>query len=448
MPISDYITNLLHLQDNRIRVIDICEETIDNNICTVIYVIRDLVPHMCPNCKSSLISILNYYLRSIKYLDSYGYTSIIKYKQRRFKCNECNKTFNENCFLVKKHNTISNATIMKVLEECRTKQSFKDIAKSTNISLPTAIQLFTQHASPTRNTLTEVLCFDEFKASTNAGKYAFIIGDPIGREIIDVIKTRTQDFLYEYFNKIPLEERLEVNYIITDLFEPYKSVIHNCFWKSTHIADRFHWIRISTKCFNDLRVRIMKYYQELGKKQNNKYNKYSLYASRLKRYWKIFLTNKYQLKDKNKYDIVSYNYSYRRDMSLNDIIENLVNSDTNLENGYLLLLELYDISVNCTYENIQTELKAWIGRAYDLIEDLPEFKEAITAYSNWFNEICNSFIIHPKLKKRLSNGFIEGKNNYCKVIKRTGFGYKCFDTYKARILYTNSKQLKPYNNKR
>lgn len=44
----------------------------------------------------------------------------------------------------------------------------------------------------------------------------------------------------------------------------------------------------------------------------------------------------------------------------------------------------------------------------------------------------------------MTNGFIEGKNNYCKVIKRIGFGYKDFDTLRAKILYSNAKEKIPY----
>ncbi|HHX00459.1 MAG TPA: transposase, partial [Acholeplasmataceae bacterium] len=72
------------------------------------------------------------------------------------------------------------------------------------------------------------------------------------------------------------------------------------------------------------------------------------------------------------------------------------------------------------------------------------FKSVAATYKVWLNEIVNSFIINPKTNKRMSNGFIEGKNNYIKVIKRIGFGFKDFETFRAKILYTNSKNKLPY----
>ena len=45
----------------------------------------------------------------------------------------------------------------------------------------------------------------------------------------------------------------------------------------------------------------------------------------------------------------------------------------------------------------------------------------------------------------LINGFIEGKNNLVKTIQRAAFGYKDFNTFRAKILYVDDKN-KPYKN--
>lgn len=70
---------------------------------------------------------------------------------------------------------------------------------------------------------------------------------------------------------------------------------------------------------------------------------------------------------------------------------------------------------------------------------IPEFKKIVLIYRAWIDEIVNSFIIDPITHKRLSNGFIEGKNNLCKVIKRIGFGYSDFDVYRYKIINCNKQ---------
>ena len=46
---------------------------------------------------------------------------------------------------------------------------------------------------------------------------------------------------------------------------------------------------------------------------------------------------------------------------------------------------------------------------------LPEFKELLKTFANWRQEILNYF------DYRITNGFVEGKNNRIKTIKRTAY---------------------------
>jgi transposase len=53
----------------------------------------------------------------------------------------------------------------------------------------------------------------------------------------------------------------------------------------------------------------------------------------------------------------------------------------------------------------------------DLIEQssLPEFKQLLSMLTNWREEILNYF------DYRITNGFVEGKNNRIKTIKRMAY---------------------------
>ncbi len=64
---------------------------------------------------------------------------------------------------------------------------------------------------------------------------------------------------------------------------------------------------------------------------------------------------------------------------------------------------------------------------------LPEFKELLHTLDNWREEILNYFD-YP-----ITNGFVEGKNNRIKTIKRMAYGYRNMDNFRLRILATNSK---------
>ena len=64
---------------------------------------------------------------------------------------------------------------------------------------------------------------------------------------------------------------------------------------------------------------------------------------------------------------------------------------------------------------------------------LYEFKELLHTLDNWREEILNYF------DYRITNGFVEGKTNRIKTIKRMAYGYRNTDNFRLRILATNPK---------
>jgi len=69
-------------------------------------------------------------------------------------------------------------------------------------------------------------------------------------------------------------------------------------------------------------------------------------------------------------------------------------------------------------------------------DSLPEFKELLHTLDNWRDEILNYF------DYRITNGFIEGKNNRIKTLKRMAYGYRNMNNFRLRILATNSIDLR------
>lgn len=64
-------------------------------------------------------------------------------------------------------------------------------------------------------------------------------------------------------------------------------------------------------------------------------------------------------------------------------------------------------------------------------DSLPEFKKLLYTLTNWREEILNYFD-YP-----ITNGFVEGKNNRIKTIKRSAYGYRNMGNFRMRILATN-----------
>ena len=193
----------------------------------------------CPNCGSINYKKNGSYTRTIKHIPFLGYNCIIKLKQPRLKCRDCNKNFNYSCKLIRKYSTISNQLKVSILYECKEKQSFKNVSDRFDVSINTIMRTFNDNVFVERKMLSRVICIDEFKADTEYGKYALIIGDPVKGEILDVLPKRTQDYIYYYFQNLTSEERKTVQIVITDMNIAYRTVVRNLFFDSIHIVDRF-----------------------------------------------------------------------------------------------------------------------------------------------------------------------------------------------------------------
>ena len=156
----------------------------------------------------------------------------------------------------------------------------------------------------------------------------------------------------------------------------------------------------------------------------------------MKSFYKVFLANKYR-KEGTYYTEELNKKLYDKHVTRQEILEIIFNSSLEIDNAYWLLQDLYKISIFSSFDSFYKDINEWFDKVRE--SNINEFKKVMNTYRDWFKEIRNSFIIDGITKKRLTNGFIEGKNNISKVIKRIGFGYKKFDNLRNRILYSNKE---------
>ena len=88
-----------------------------------------------------------------------------------------------------------------------------------------------------------------------------------------------------------------------------------------------------------------------------------------------------------------------------------------LEMAWQLTEELRTWYATSTVTTAETLLDAWIARVQTL--GLEPLRKTLSAFKNWRHEILACFQFLPM---RLSNGFVEGKNNRTKAIMRQGYG--------------------------
>jgi transposase len=76
------------------------------------------------------------------------------------------------------------------------------------------------------------------------------------------------------------------------------------------------------------------------------------------------------------------------------------------------------------------ELDTWIEKVQQQGPD--QMRKTLSAFKNWRQEILAFFQFLPTT--RLSNGFVEGKNNRTKAMMRQAYGYRNRQHLRLRIL--------------
>ena len=380
----------------------------------------------CPICQKFTSSVHSK-LKPIKsvYLDSCGQkVDLIIYK-KRYHCYNCNKIFMEELNINTSKGSISNKVKIQIRKDLLNYNlSLKYISEKNRVSITTVENELLEITSTIPNhlkNLPKVISFDEFKADTKEGKYAFILNDPIHRKVLDVLPNRKKEYLLQYFTYC--NNRHSVEFVISDMYEPYLLVTQIMFPKAKYVVDRFHYITYIMDAVDNIRIKLQKEYGEKSREYRLLKNKKNV--SLLRKYgneinWWVY-TQRY--KNGHMVDVIPIN-----------ILHELFNISDELKKGYSLKEEFLDIVNHATYEDVNNQLEKWISKC--IVSNIPEFIEAAGTISRWQEYIVNSFI-----DERYSNGFTEGTNNKIKVIKRVGFGYKSFKLLRVRILYIFNKTI-------
>lgn len=127
-------------------------------------------------------------LKPIKsvYLDSCGSKVDLIIHKKRYHCYNCNKIFTENLNINTSKGNISNKVKIQIRKDLLNYNlSLKYIAEKNRVSITFVENEMLDIISGIPKyvvNLPRIISFDEFKADTKEGKYAFILNDPIHKK--------------------------------------------------------------------------------------------------------------------------------------------------------------------------------------------------------------------------------------------------------------------------
>ena len=410
---QNYIMEMLELKDNNVTFKEnfYYKEKIKGIIYKIFEGYLSYKPKLCPNCGvifDNKFEKHGFITSNIKIPDVSGYKTILRLHKQRYLCKHCNKAFTLSTSITNYGCFISNNTKHKIAKDLVKKRSEKDIASDNNVSPNTVERIMDSYYESQKiykHYLPKVLSFDEFKSVKSAdGAMSFHMCNGITGQTIDIIEDRQLDNLIKYFYYYDYKARSRVQFIIIDMYSPYVSLIKKMFPNANIIIDKFHLTQLISRSLNKTRIMTMK--------------KHKQHHRKFKRYWKLILKSRDEL-DSSKWKRFT---CFKNLMTTTDVVDFLVNLDNELKETYILYQDLlysfkknnYDLlkkTLNKQNTNISSYMKTSIKT---LLEFLPHIK-------NTFN---NNY----------HNGFIEGNNNFIKVIKRIAFGFRSFRRFKARIM--------------
>lgn len=243
---------------------------------------------------------------------------------------------------------------------------------------------------------------DEFSVSGRR-LYHTAICDLVNREVMEVLEGQGQEKVEEYLDKLPQSERVKA--VAMDMHEPFRGAVQMCLPQAKIVVDKFHLVRHINEAMDKVRSRVQGG-RGKGKRRDLFKSRYTL------------------LKGAEKLS----SWEWRR-------LRGLFSAYPEVGESWLLKEDFrrwYQTADRSQAEEALGSLEAKISHS-----SLPEFKELLHTLANWRKEILNYF------DYRITNGFVEGKNNRIKTIKRIAYGYRNMANFRLRILATNFKGSGP-----
>ncbi len=409
----NYIIEMLELKDNNIKFYENCyhKEKIKGIFHKIFEGTLSYQPICCEKCGvlfDDNFEKHGFITSNIKIPDVVRFKTILRLKKQRYLCKHCGKAFTLRDNVTEYGCFISKNTKWKIANELRNKISEKDIAKNNNVSPNTVERIMDSYYDTQKlykNYLPQVLSFDEFKSvKSTDGAMSFHMCNGETGQTIDIVEDRKLLSLLKYFGYYSFKARKSVKFIIIDMYSPYVSLIQKMFPNVQIIIDTFHLVQLISKSLNKTRIRAMK-------SNKNSYNK-------MKRYWKLIL------KDRNELDCSKWKrYTcFPNLMTEIDVVNYILDQSIELKTTYYKYQELLQ---SIREKNYDVFIYA-INNVNSLISDY--MKISIKTLIEFKDKIYNTF------NNNYHNGFVEGNNNFIKVLKRIAFGFRSFRRFKARIM--------------
>lgn len=363
----------------------------------------------CPHCQRISVKIHDIRKRKKRDISLRDHKVEIVLLKRRFKCYSCQKPFTEQdtacgwrkrttvrlrkkigqqaCIQPVEHGANAFGVGPRFVQEC-----LEAIAPSKIEQKGGSID--ENHPLPTPR----YLGIDEF-ARRKGHRYDTILCDLVNRTVLEISEGRKLEDVQKLLER--LDDPDTVKAVSMDMSASFRPAVQLCFPKAQIVVDHFHVIQHVMKAFKKI---------------------VSSWAH--KKEGKPLLQGKHHLFLTAKEDLTEEQAQERSTIGVALPL---------LEAAWQLKEALRTWYATATAATAADSLDAWIEQVKT--SGFDPLRKALSAFVNWRQEILAFFQFLPT---RISNGFVEGKNNRTKALMRQGYGYRNRKHLRLRILLGNA----------
>ena len=441
------ITKLLDLEDPDVIISDV---QVQGQVKTITLETPP-VPHYCPTCGYRMHS-RGVKTRTINHpILQDSYRLVIVLKQRRWRCanSQCLYETAETFKFVNKNRRVTNATDMLIVDAYRNlMETSASIAKKFRVSDTYAHEVFDRYVKLDRLPLTDAISVDEVLLDVDDKcRYALIIQDFHTGDPIDLLRSRRTGVTEPYFTSIPMSERSNVKYLISDMYNPYISYVEKYFPNAVPVVDSFHVIQWIIRSIDNYVRQLLKKFRQRDRERQDRLSQEKQRPISLPLSDEVYLLQKYRWLILVNQSSITYHTDPRMDshfralMNTYDYEDALFRIDPNLRKFRDLKEKYVQFNARNSGKPLQarTELRELIQEFMKSSFDI--FRDFASLLKKYEDPIVNSFILVEKIgpggiyDTRLSNGPVESINRKVKDLKRLGRGFSNFEHFRNRFLY-------------
>lgn len=329
--------------------------------------------------------------------------SLVLHK-RRFRCMGCQKVFTEPdpVFGIRRR---TSQRFRHFLGKEALEQPVSHVARREGVGDGLVRRCFTEAARRLLDVAANpppptVLGLDEFSVRKRR-VYDTAIVDIERKWVLGVVGGHKCEDVQKFLESLPYPELVKV--AVMDMYEPFRQAVEMCLPEAKIVVDKFHVMMHVHQALDRVRAGIE---PESGARLRLFRSRYLLLKGAER------LTMEQQAK-----------------------LTKLLRSYPVLQRAWALKEALRFWYGSSSRQEAEHTLAIW---EKTVRQDGPEpFRALLSMFRTWREPILNYF------DHRFTNGFLEGKNNRIKVIKRVAYGYRNSQNFRHRILLTNLKELAP-----